>query len=159
MRAQEEEEMGVTEEMAYAPITYNDGSSIDFQDKTLLDLTLAGEPAAQDSCVSRNIRLGKRAVPLSCVSPSRMARIISSAALCSVQYASEPAHWLLRTEYILKGLWFCFNGNKLHRRESWCVESRGSSEPTRGMGKRGMSFEAPVAYKLSEALDSALPQF
>lgn len=35
----------MTEEMAYAPITYNDGSSIDFQDKSLLNLTLAGELA------------------------------------------------------------------------------------------------------------------
>lgn len=43
MHAQEEEEMGVTEEQAYAPITYNDGSSIDFQDKTLLNLTLERE--------------------------------------------------------------------------------------------------------------------
>ena len=43
MHAQEEEEMGVTEEQAYAPITYNDGSSIDFQDKTLLNLSLERE--------------------------------------------------------------------------------------------------------------------
>ena len=43
VHAQEEEEMGVTEEQAYAPITYNDGSSIDFQDKTLLSLTLERE--------------------------------------------------------------------------------------------------------------------
>ena len=37
----QEEKMKVTEEQAYAPITYDDGSSIDFQDKTLLNLTLA----------------------------------------------------------------------------------------------------------------------
>ena len=43
VHAQEEEEMGVTDEQAYAPITYNDGSSIDFQDKTLLNLTLERE--------------------------------------------------------------------------------------------------------------------
>lgn len=43
MHAQEEEEMMVTEEQAYAPITYGDNSSIDFQDKTLLTLTLERE--------------------------------------------------------------------------------------------------------------------
>ena len=42
MHCQEEEE-GVTEELAYAPITYDDNSSVDFQDKTLLNLTLAGQ--------------------------------------------------------------------------------------------------------------------
>lgn len=43
MHAQEEEEMMVTEQQAYAPITYGDNSSIDFQDKTLLTLTLERE--------------------------------------------------------------------------------------------------------------------
>ena len=56
----------MTEEMAYAPITYNDGSSIDFQDKTLLDLTLAGEPAVLETLapagtfVSASLLLYKR---------------------------------------------------------------------------------------------------
>lgn len=39
----EEEKVKVTEEQAYAPITYGDGSTIDIQDRTLLNLSLAHE--------------------------------------------------------------------------------------------------------------------
>ena len=42
----QEKEMGVTEEQAYAPIRYGRGSTVDFQDKTLLNLTLARESTA-----------------------------------------------------------------------------------------------------------------